>query len=197
MISNIVSILQTNLNALGVFDIIGGISNPMPFGMGETRKILPFDCDSTLDDCKKGTELQPSDRYKMFGFFEQLESISEVDEFKKQSRYKSKLRFNFWYNCNSITVQNKGNEIDCCDKKGFITESILTTIKKSNLSSDLFSYTSLENFSINDYDFKGYTINERYKYHPYYSFSIDFDVYFILNKNCDNSIDITLIKEVC
>lgn len=91
----------------------------------------------------------------------------------------------------------KGNEIDCCDKKGFITESILTTIKKSNLSSDLFSYTSLENFSINDYDFKGYTINERYKYHPYYSFSIDFDVYFILNKNCDNSIDITLIKEVC
>lgn len=197
MINNIVSLLQSDLNSLGVFDIIGGISKPTPFGSGTGRRILPFDCNSSLDDCKNGTELQPSDKVKMLGFFEQIGDINENEILKKQSKFKSKIRFNVWYNCNSITVQNNGIDINCCDKKGFIQESVLNTIKNTDLTNTLFSYSNLSNYTIKDYEWNNYTINDRFKYHPYYAFSIEIDLEFILNKNCADSIDITLIKELC
>lgn len=197
MIQNIVQPIKDNLAALNIFCELAGLVKPLP----NKEQILPFSCDLSLDDCKNGTEVTPSNKNKMVGFFERISDMNELDFGQGGScspiLYEATVGFVVWYNCDSITVNNAGESIDCCQKQGFIQEKIISTIKGTAFTSNLFSNVTLQQISVREYNFNRYKFNERLKHHPFYAFEVVIPVQFILNANCGNVIDIEITKEEC
>lgn len=194
MIENVVQQIKTELEGLNLFDELAGLVKPVPF----KDMVLPFSCDLALDECKKGTEVAPSSNKKIVAFFERVNEAQEIeDDFCKSAMYSATVSLVVWYNCESITVINAGESIDCCQKQGFIQEKIINTIKGASFTSDIFANVTLDLMSFREYNFSKYQINERLKHHPYYAFEIMIPFRFILNNSCAGSLDIQITKEEC
>ena len=196
MISNIVNDIKQQIESLNIFCELSGLVKPIPI----KDKILPFSCELSLDECKVGTEIAPSNKNKLVGFFEQVGIVNELESFAGycgRSLYKGNISFVVWYNCDSVKITNKGVEIDCCNKQGYIQEKIITAIKATTFTNDVLLTVVLGVISISDYNFGKYNVLERLKHHPFYAFEVSIPVEFILNTNCSNGLDIEITKEVC
>lgn len=194
MISVIVSNIKQSLDTLNVFCELAGLVKAVPY----QDKLLPFSCELSLDDCKNGTEATPSKNKKLVGYFEVNQNPIELDFGKEKNRlYSGELSFIVWYNCDSVKVEDRMNEIGCCDKQAYLQEFFASAILETNFDSNLFANFEFKQINFMDYDFAGYEISTRLKHHPYYAFRINVPFHYIVNDNCATGLDITVEKLDC
>lgn len=194
MISIIVSNIKQSLDTLNVFCELAGLVKAVPL----QDRLTPFSCELSLEDCKKGTEITPSQKNKLVGFFEQTKAPVELDFGENKNRlYTGEVQFVAWYNCDSVRVVNQGDEVGCCDKQAYLQELFASTILDTQIVSNLFANFDFGQIKFMDYDYRGFEINDRLKHHPFYAFKIIIPFTYVINDSCATGLDITVEKLDC